>query len=109
MNDNWDSLSAATKPPLFLGTGMRETGDYSEATSEIIDIEIRDSIRPRVRTCAGDTSARSKDILIQGARLLLEKEKLDGEEIRAAHWGHRSRKGGHSGRSMNWLFSRNPD
>jgi cell division protease FtsH len=73
---------AGEKQPLFLGAGMREAGDYSEATSEIIDQEIRDSIR-REYDRALAILREKKDILIRGARLLLEKEKIDGEEIRA--------------------------
>jgi cell division protease FtsH len=73
---------AGDKQPLFLGTGMREAGDYSEATSEIIDQEIRESIR-REYDRALTILREKKDILIRGARLLLEKEKIDGEEIRA--------------------------
>jgi len=75
-------LSRGEKQPLFLGTGMRETGDYSEATSEMIDIEIRESItREYERALA--ILREKKDVLVQGARLLLEKEKVDGEEIKA--------------------------
>ncbi len=73
---------AGDKQPLFLGTGLREAGDYSEATSEIIDQEIRESIR-REYDRALTILREKKDILIRGARLLLEKEKIDGEEIRA--------------------------
>jgi cell division protease FtsH len=73
---------AGDKQPLFMSTGLREAGDYSEATSEIIDLEIRDSIR-REYDRALAILREKKEILIRGARLLLEKEKLDGEEIRA--------------------------
>jgi cell division protease FtsH len=73
---------AGDKQPLFLGSGLRETGDYSEATSEIIDLEIRESIR-REYDRALAILREKKELLIRGARLLLEKEKLDGEEIRA--------------------------
>ncbi|MHB9097056.1 MAG: ATP-dependent zinc metalloprotease FtsH [Syntrophales bacterium] len=73
---------AGDKQPLFLGSGPRETGDYSEATSEIIDLEIRESIR-REYDRALAILREKKEILIKGARLLLEKEKIDGEEIRA--------------------------
>jgi len=65
-----------------MSTGLREAGDYSEATSEIIDLEIRDSIR-REYDRALAILREKKDVLIRGARLLLEKEKIDGEEIRA--------------------------
>jgi cell division protease FtsH len=74
-------LAGDTKP-LFLGASPREAGDYSEATAEIIDGEIRESIRREYQRAL--TILREKqEILSRGARLLLEKEKLDGEEIRA--------------------------
>jgi cell division protease FtsH len=73
---------AGDKQPLFLGTGLRETGDYSEATSEIIDTEIREGIRREYERALAILREK-KDILIRGARLLLEKEKIDGEEIKA--------------------------
>ncbi|MHB8771526.1 MAG: ATP-dependent zinc metalloprotease FtsH [Syntrophales bacterium] len=73
---------AGDKQPLFLGAGPRETGDYSEATSEIIDTEVRDSIRREYERALAILREK-KDVLIRGARLLLEKEKIDGEEIRA--------------------------
>ncbi len=96
---------AGDKQPLFLGTGMREAGDYSEATAEIIDREIRESIR-REYDRALTILREKKDILIRGARLLLEKEKLDGEEIRAllASPAAPERR-----RRMNWIFRGNPD
>jgi cell division protease FtsH len=72
---------AGGKKPLFLGDGPREAGDYSEATAEIIDGEIRESISREYERAL--TILREKnEILIRGAQLLLEKEKLDGEEIR---------------------------
>ena len=73
---------ADDKQPLFLAPGPRETGDYSEATAEIIDLEIRESIRREYERALAILREK-REILIRGARLLLEKEKLDGEEIRA--------------------------
>jgi len=73
---------AGDKQPLFLAFGPREAGDYSEATAEIIDLEIRESIRQEYERALAILREKS-EILIRGARLLLEKEKLDGEEIRA--------------------------
>ena len=73
---------AGEKQPLFLASGPREAGDYSEATAEIIDLEIRESIRREYERALAILREK-KEILIRGARLLLEKEKLDGEEIRA--------------------------
>jgi len=73
---------AGQKQPLFLAQGPREAGDYSEATAEIIDQEIRESIR-REYERALSILREKKQILVRGARMLLEKEKLDSEEIRA--------------------------
>ena len=73
---------AGDKQPLFLASGPREAGDYSEATAEIIDLEIRESIRREYERALAILREK-QEILIRGARLLLEKEKLDSEEIRA--------------------------
>ena len=70
------------KRPQFLDMGMREGGDYSEATAEMIDREIREIIAGEYARTLDILKSR-KDILVRGARLLLEKEKLDGEEIQA--------------------------
>ena len=73
---------APEKRPQFLDVGMREGGDYSEATAEMIDREIREIIAGEYGR-ALDILRSRKDILVRGARLLLEKEKIDGEEIKA--------------------------
>jgi cell division protease FtsH len=70
------------KRPQFMDMGMREGGDYSEATAEMIDQEIREIISSEY-TRALDILKSKKDILEKGAQLLLEKEKIDGEEIKA--------------------------
>ncbi len=73
---------AGEKKPLFLGAPPQEAGNYSEATAEVIDGEIRETIRREYERAL--TILREKrEILTQGARLLLEREKIDGEEIRA--------------------------
>jgi cell division protease FtsH len=72
---------AGDKQPLFLGTAPREAGDYSEATAEIIDQEIRECIR-REYDRALAILREKQEVLTRGARLLLDKEKIDGEEIR---------------------------
>ena len=70
------------KRPQFLDMGLQKGGDYSEATAEMIDLEIRQIINDEyVR--ALDILKKKKDALEMGARLLLEKEKIDGEEIKA--------------------------
>jgi cell division protease FtsH len=73
---------AAEKKPLFLGVPTQETVEYSEATAEIIDREIRESMR-RQYDRALTILREKKAVLIRGAKLLLEKEKIDGAEIRA--------------------------
>ncbi|MCX5839437.1 MAG: ATP-dependent zinc metalloprotease FtsH [Deltaproteobacteria bacterium] len=69
------------KRPRYLDMETREGGDYSEATAEMIDREIREIIASEYAR-ALDILRSRKDILVEGARLLLEKEKIDGEEIR---------------------------
>jgi len=73
---------AAEKRSQFLDLGLKEGGDYSEATAEIIDKEIR-GIIAREYSRALEILRGKKDILVKGAKLLLEKEKIDGDEIRA--------------------------
>jgi len=73
---------APDKRPQFLDMGLQKGGDYSEATAEMIDLEIRQVISDEYGR-ALDILKKKKDALEKGARLLLEKEKIDGEEIKA--------------------------
>jgi cell division protease FtsH len=73
---------APEKRSPFLDMGMPQGGDYSEATAEMIDSEIRAMIADEYERTLGILKTK-KDALEKGARLLLEKEKIDGEEIRA--------------------------
>ncbi len=66
----------------FLDMGLQETGDYSNATAEAIDEEIRAIISTEY-TKALDILKSKKDILQKGAELLLEKEKIEGSELKA--------------------------
>ena len=70
------------KRPQFLDVGNREGGDYSEATSEMIDREIREIISGEYNRAVQILQSR-KDILVQGALLLLDKEKIEGSEVKA--------------------------
>ncbi len=66
---------------LFLETGIPESREFSEATAETIDREIKaiiDEEYSRALTILRD----KKDVLIKGAKLLLEREKIDGEDLR---------------------------
>jgi len=70
------------KRPLFLETGMQGGGEYSEATSEMIDKEIKEIISVQYKR-AVDILQGKKDVMDKGAEVLLEKEKIDGEELKA--------------------------
>ncbi|MGC9325260.1 MAG: ATP-dependent zinc metalloprotease FtsH [Desulfomonilia bacterium] len=65
----------------YLDMGTQGRSDYSEATAVAIDSEVKDIIS-RQYGIARDILREKKDILIKGARLLLEKEKIEGEEIK---------------------------
>jgi cell division protease FtsH len=67
---------------LYLDPGAREGGDYSDETARTIDREIKGIIDAQYMR-ARDILQEKKDFLVRGATLLLEKEKLDGEEIKA--------------------------
>jgi cell division protease FtsH len=73
---------AREKRPQFLDMGMREAGDYSDATAEAIDNEIKSVIGTEYAR-ALDILRSKKDILQKGALLLLDKEKIEGAELKA--------------------------
>jgi len=66
----------------YLDLGLQEAGDYSELTSQAIDGEIRQIITGQYKV-ASDILKEKRDTLVKGARLLLEKEKIDRGEIEA--------------------------
>ncbi|RLB38140.1 MAG: cell division protein FtsH [Deltaproteobacteria bacterium] len=67
----------------FLGTPLPEgSGEYSEATAELIDQEVQEIIRTQYEK-ALDILKEKKEVLIEGAELLLKKEKIEGEELKA--------------------------
>jgi cell division protease FtsH len=70
------------KKPLFLETGMPSGGEYSEATAEMIDREVRGIISEQYER-AHEILKGKRDILDKGAVVLLEKEKIEGEELKA--------------------------
>jgi cell division protease FtsH len=73
---------AREKRNLFLEAGLGEAGDYSEATAQEIDKEIANIIRMEYAK-ALDILKKKQDVLHRGAKLLLEKEKVDGAELQA--------------------------
>ncbi len=70
------------KRPLFIETGMQGGGEYSEATAEMIDNEIKEIISVQYKR-AVDLLREKKDVMDKGAEVLLEKEKIEGEELKA--------------------------
>jgi len=66
----------------FLDLGLQETADYSNATAEAIDEEIS-AIITREYARAVEILKSRKDALEKGAELLLEKEKIEGPELKA--------------------------
>ncbi|MEN6320910.1 MAG: ATP-dependent zinc metalloprotease FtsH [Syntrophaceae bacterium] len=73
---------AREKRAPFLDMGMGEAGDYSDATAEAIDEEIKSVISTEYAR-ALDILGSKKDILQKGALLLLDKEKIEGIELKA--------------------------
>ncbi|PKN34424.1 MAG: cell division protein FtsH [Deltaproteobacteria bacterium HGW-Deltaproteobacteria-19] len=67
---------------MFLDPAAREASDYSDETARTIDREIKGLLDAQY-TVAKDILREKKESLVRGAKLLLEKEKLDGEEIKA--------------------------
>ncbi|MGA1864146.1 MAG: ATP-dependent zinc metalloprotease FtsH [bacterium] len=66
----------------FLNPGLPEHGDYSEATAQEIDDEIKEIISKEYEKALSILKEK-KDILVSGAQLLLKKEKIDSDELRA--------------------------
>jgi cell division protease FtsH len=65
-----------------MGMGMDNRGDYSESTAQAIDSEIQQIISSQYKVALGILKER-RDTLVKGAQLLLEKEKIDHDEIKA--------------------------
>ncbi len=57
-------------------------GDYSEATAQLIDQEVREIISAQYEKAKGILQEK-RNVLDRGAQLLLEKEKIEGEELKA--------------------------
>jgi cell division protease FtsH len=62
--------------------GISGSNDYSESTAEMIDSEIRDILSTQYET-AFNILSKKKDLLEKCAILLLEKETIDGDELKA--------------------------
>jgi cell division protease FtsH len=73
---------AREKRSPYLEMMAPEGGDYSEATAELIDREIRVIIEAQYDE-AKSILSQKREILDQGAKLLLKREKIEGTELRA--------------------------
>ncbi len=82
MSENMGQVYLAReKRARFLDTGLEPVGEYSEATSEMIDKEIRQIISRQYEVALSILRGK-KEALDKGARLLLEKETIEGEDIK---------------------------
>jgi cell division protease FtsH len=70
------------KRPLFLESGIPKTAEYSDATSEVIDEEIKKILGEQYEK-ALEILRGKRGILDKGAAILLEREKIDGEELKS--------------------------
>jgi len=73
---------AREKQPRYLEVMPQGCIEISEATAELIDNEIREIISSQYGK-ALEILHQKRDILEKGAALLLEKEKIEGEELKA--------------------------
>jgi len=73
---------AREKRPLYLDIGFPGEAEYSEATSELIDHEIKEIIDEQYAR-ALEILQKKQKILEKGADLLLEKEKIEGSALKA--------------------------
>ncbi len=71
---------AREKRNQFLNIPMEGAVEYSEATAEMIDSEVREIIGNQyARTM--EILGEKRDVLDNGAKILLEKEKIEGDEL----------------------------
>jgi cell division protease FtsH len=73
---------ARQKRNQFLNLPMEGAVEYSEATAELIDSEVRDIVNQQYAK-ALEILRQKREFLNKGAGLLLEKEKMEGEELKA--------------------------
>ena len=73
---------AREKRSPFLDMGMEGSGEYSDSTAELIDHEVRNIINEQYEK-ALEILKGQKDILAKGAKILLDKEKIEGKELKA--------------------------
>jgi len=72
---------AREKRSPFLDVGFEGKGEYSEATAEMIDTEVREILKEQYQRALTILKEKSP-VLEKGAALLLEKEKIEGDELK---------------------------
>jgi cell division protease FtsH len=73
---------AREKRNQFLNIPTEGAAEYSEATAELIDSEVREIISNQYKRTM-EILLEKRDILDDGAKILLEKEKIEGDEFNA--------------------------
>ena len=73
---------AGSQRPQFLSIGIQETIEYSQATAEMIDNEVRDIIN-RQYELAHRILEERREVLEEITQKLLEQETIAGEELKA--------------------------
>jgi len=73
---------AREKRARYLNIPMEGAAEYSEATAELIDLEVAEIISQQYAQ-AREILMEKREVLEKGAGLLLEKEKIEGREIQA--------------------------
>ena len=72
---------ATSKETSYVNLNLKETVGYSEATAELIDGEVREILHTQYEKAL--TILKDKrSVLKKSAKLLLEKEKIEGEELK---------------------------
>lgn len=62
--------------------GSESAGEYSEATAQLIDSEVQKIIAIQYEKAKKILKER-EEVLIEGAEMLLKREKIDGDELKA--------------------------
>jgi cell division protease FtsH len=73
---------AREKRAPFLNLGLEGAVEYSEATAEIIDSEVKEIISEQYSRALTILEGK-KEVLEKIAKVLLEKEKIEGDELKA--------------------------
>jgi cell division protease FtsH len=73
---------AREKKARYLNIPMEGAAEYSEATAELIDTEVAEIINQQYAK-AQEILMGKREVLEKGAGLLLEKEKIEGQDIKA--------------------------